>query len=170
MVSQNTSRGRSLLPIQPRTATLAPSSHSKTALSPAACKGSSPQPLKSAHPPRWDPTWREHLIWWHQVSTGIAIVSGLAVLSVYSWTVRTQSQWSQHYQVWQRLQRHEQQFLLTQESIINSLREIAERSDMVSLAPERVIEVPIAPTRRDSGQSQNTPQQAKASPFYPVGY
>jgi hypothetical protein len=170
MVSQNTSRGRSFLPIQPRTATLAPSSHSKTALSPAACKGNPPQPLKSAHPRRWDPTWREHLIWWHQVSTGLAIVSGLAVLSVYSWTVRTQSQWSQHYQVWQRLQRHEQQFLLTQESIVNSLREIAERSDMVSLAPERVIEVPIAPPRRVLGQGQNTPQQAKASPFYPVGY
>lgn len=169
MLSQplNPNRGLSSL-WQAQAATLVPYPPSQRALSPAAYQDSSPQPLKPAHPRRWELTWKEHLLWWHRTSTGLAIASGLAVLSVYSWTVHTQSQWSQRYQVWQRLQRHEQQFLLTQESIANSLREIAERSEMVPLVPERMIEVPIAPPSPASGQRQNTSQPAR--PFYPVGY
>ncbi|MGQ9838879.1 MAG: hypothetical protein ACUVRV_13180 [Cyanobacteriota bacterium] len=136
-----------------------------------------PRPLKSAHPDSRDPDWVEQLSWWKQVSTGIAIVSGFSVLSLYSWTVHTQSQWSQRYQIWQQMQRNERQFLLTQESITNSLRETASRSEMVPLVPDRMIEVPIAlPSQREPGQSSQQhlpkpPQEpTKAVIFYPIGY
>ncbi|ABD00432.1 MULTISPECIES: hypothetical protein [unclassified Synechococcus] len=178
MVSQplNASRGRSFLPVQRKTATLAPRSHLRTTppLPAGKVRTRRPQPSKSAYPHSRDPAWREHLIWWKQISTGMAIVSGLSVLSVYSWTVHTQSRWSQRYQVWQQMQRNERQFLLTQESIANSLREIADRSDMVPLVPERMIEVPIALPSTASGQGQSKAKPLEASeqapPFYPVGY
>ncbi len=183
MVSQplNTGRGRRPFPLQRKTATLPARRHPRTA--PHASKVSRPQPLKSAHPRSRDPVWKKHLVWWQQISTGMAIVSGLSVLSLYSWTVHTQSQWSQRYQVWQQMQRNERQFLLTQESIANALREIADRSEMVPLVPERMIEVPFAsasspgPVEPHAGH-QALPEGAlraanpteKAPLFYPVGY
>ncbi len=138
--------------------------------------------LKSAHPRSQHSAWAEHLAWWKQISTGMAILSGVSVLSLYSWTVHTQSRWSQRYQVWQQMQRNERQFLLTQESIANSLREIADRSEMVPLVPDRMIEVPIAsPSQVEpdpAHQATALPERAlraahateKTPLFYPVGY
>ncbi len=179
MISQplNASRGRSFLHVQRKTATLAPPPPPRITLPlpTSNVRTSRPQPSKSAHPNSRDPAWREHLIWWKQISTGMAVVSGVSVLSVYSWTVHTQSRWSQLYRVWQQMQRKEQQFLLTQESIANSLREIADRSAMVPLVPERMIEVPIAVPSPASGQEQTKAKPLEASEaahpfFYPIGY
>ncbi|MFS8856224.1 hypothetical protein NW851_05770 [Synechococcus sp. H55.7] len=176
MISQplNTGRGRRPFPLQSKTATLPARRHPRTVAH--ASKVSRPQPLKSAHPHSRDPVWKKHLVRWQQISTGMAIVSGLAVLGLYSWTVHTQSQWSQRYQVWQQMQRNERQFLLAQESIANALREVADRSDMVPLVPERMIEVPFAspgPVEPHPGHQaalRAASPTEKAPPFYPVGY
>ncbi|MEN9203504.1 MAG: hypothetical protein Q6K80_07305 [Thermostichus sp. DG_1_6_bins_120] len=136
-----------------------------------------PRLLKSAHPHSLSPDWMEQLSRWKQITTGVAIVSGVAVLSLYSWTVHTQSRWSQQYQVWQQMQRNERQFLLTQESIANSLRETASRSEMVPLVPDRMIEVPIALPNSEAQESsleqhpsKTRHDSAKAVIFYPIGY
>ncbi|MCF2972336.1 hypothetical protein L1047_14150 [Synechococcus sp. Nb3U1] len=183
MVSQpfDAGRGRSRLPVRPKSSALPPRRRERMPSPTPSLFGqvSRPRPLKSAHPYSRDPVWTEYLSWWKQISTGVAIVSGFSVLSLYSWTVHTQSQWSQRYQVWQQMQRNERQFLLTQESIANSLRETASRSEMVPLVPDRMIEVPIAlPNQgaQDAGQSseQHLPKalqdSAKAAIFYPIGY
>ena len=127
--------------------------------------------LRSAHP-QSQPGWVVALQWCQRTSTILAFLSCSTVLGIYSWTVYTQERWNQQYEALQQMRRHERQFLLTQESIANSLRDTAARSDMVPLVPERMIEVPIAPPREDSGsdlqhQSQVSPQQ---EPFFPVGY
>jgi hypothetical protein len=183
MVSQpfDVGRSRSHLPVRPKNSAL-PSRRSErpsSSIPSLSSQVSRTQPLKSAHPYSRDPVWTEHLVWWKQISTGVAIVSGFSVLSLYSWTVHTQSQWSQRYQLWQQMQRNERQFLLTQESIANSLRETASRSEMVPLVPDRMIEVPIASPNqvaRDPAQEwgQNkaeAPQEPEKAPlFYPIGY
>ncbi|MFQ3584776.1 MAG: hypothetical protein SNJ85_07570 [Cyanobacteriota bacterium] len=181
MVSQpfDAGRSRSRLPVRPKSSVLPPRHRERLSSPTPSLSGqaSRPRPLKSAHPDSRDPDWLEQLCWLKQISTGIAIVSGFSVLSLYSWTVHTQSQWSQRYQVWQQMQRNERQFLLTQESIANSLRETASRSEMVPLAPDRMIEVPIAlPSSQDPAQSpdQHLPKalhgSAKEVLFYPIGY
>ncbi|MEN9223295.1 MAG: hypothetical protein Q6M04_12745 [Thermostichus sp. BF3_bins_97] len=180
MVSQpfDAGRSRNRLPVRSKNSALParPSerlAHLTSNLSPPASRT---PPLKSAHPYNRDPVWTEHLSWWKQISTGVAIVSGFSVLSLYSWTVHTQSQWSQRYQVWQQMQRNERQFLLTQESIANSLRETASRSEMVPLVPDRMIEVPISQVARDPDQQMGhkkaeAPQEIEKAPlFYPIGY
>ncbi len=195
MVSQpfDVGRSRSHLPVRPNNSAL-PSRRSARPSSPlpplsskVTSQVSRPRPLKSAHPYSRDPAWIEHLVWWKQISTGVAIVSGFSVLSLYSWTVHTQSQWSQRYQVWQQMQRNERQFLLAQESIANSLRETASRAEMVPLVPDRMIEVPLASADRGPLASPNqvardpaqewrqnkaeAPQEPEKAPlFYPIGY
>lgn len=181
MVSQpfDAGRSRNPLPVRPKSSLLPPRRRKRLSspIPSLSSELSFPRPLKSAHPDSRDPDWIEQLSWWKQVSTGIAIVSGVSVLSLYSWTVHTQSQWSQQYQIWQQMQRNERQFLLTQESITNSLRETANRSEMMPLVPDRMIEVPIAlPSQRNPGQSseQQLPktrqEPTKAAIFYPIGY
>jgi hypothetical protein len=99
----------------------------------------------------------------------LAILSCAAVLGLYSWTVYTQQRWIKQYEALEQMKRNERQYLLTQESIQNSLRETASRSDMVPLVPERMIEVPIA----DPLPATPTPTPLLAPPsegFYPVGY
>ncbi len=127
--------------------------------------------LRSAHP-QGKPGWVAALQWWQRTSTILAFLSCSTVLGIYSWTVYTQERWNQQYEALQQMRRHERQFLLTQESIANSLRDTAARSDMVPLVPERMIEVPIAPPREESEsdlqrQPQVSPQQEQ---FFPVGY
>ncbi|MEN9225989.1 MAG: hypothetical protein Q6L60_12970 [Thermostichus sp. HHBFW_bins_43] len=180
MVSQpfNAGRSRSHLPVRPQNSALParPSEQLAPPIRSFSYSAGRTFPLKSAHPHSQDPVWIEHLSWWKQISTGVAIVSGFSLLSVYSWTVQTQSQWSQRYQVWQQMQRNERQFLLTQESIANSLRETANRSEMVPLVPDRMIEVPISQVIRDPDQQMGhnktkAPQETEKAPlFYPIGY
>ncbi|MEN9229797.1 MAG: hypothetical protein Q6L68_02725 [Thermostichus sp. DG02_5_bins_236] len=181
MVSQpfDAGRSRNRLPVRPKGSALPPRHRERLSSPTPSLSGkiNCPRPLKSAHPDSREPDWVEQLSWWKQISTGIAIVSGFSVLSLYSWTVHTQSQWSQRYQVWQQMQRNERQFLLTQESIANSLRETASRSEMVPLVPDRMIEVPIAlPSQQELGQSseEHPPKTlgdaAKEALFYPIGY
>jgi hypothetical protein len=115
------------------------------------------------------PPWEQGLNWWKHATTGLAILSCAAVLGLYSWTVYTQQRWIKQYEALEQMKRNERQYLLTQESIQNSLRETASRSDMVPLVPERMIEVPIA----DPLPATPTPTPLLAPPsegFYPVGY
>jgi hypothetical protein len=115
------------------------------------------------------PIWLQHLLWWRRVTTGMTVISFGAMLVFYSWTVYTQQRWSQQYQALEQMKRNERQFLLTQQSITNSLRDSAARSNMVPLVPQRMIEVPAA-----SPGSQPTPAPLLpphvASPPYPIGY
>lgn len=124
--------------------------------------------LRSAHPQSL-PAWVETLRWWQRTSTILALLSCSTVLGIYSWTVYTQERWNQQYEALQQMRRHERQYLLSHESIANSLRDTAARSEMVPLVPERMIEVPIASPRPET-ETAATQRQRQEEPFFPVGY
>ncbi len=115
------------------------------------------------------PVWLQHLLWWRRVTTGMTVISFGAMLVFYSWTVYTQQRWSQQYQALEQMKRNERQFLLTQQSITNSLRDSATRSNMVPLVPQRMIEVPAASPSPEQAVAPLLPT-TPPSPTYPIGY
>lgn len=163
--SRRDAERRQTQPTRSRTATAARTAPSRS----VAGKGTGS--LRSAHP-QGHPGWVGALQWWQRTSTILAFLSCSTVLGIYSWTVYTQERWNRQYEALQQMRRHERQFLLTQESIANSLRDTAARSDMVPLVPERMIEVPIASPREDPDPDPQfqarTPE--KQEHFFPVGY
>lgn len=135
----------------------------------SAATSTSGRTLRSAHP-LTAPAWVGALRWWQRTSTVMAFLSCSTVLGIYTWTVHTQERWNQQYEALQQMRRHERQFLLSQESIANSLRETADRSDMVPLVPERMIEVPIASPRPAEKIVSSSNISEQKEPFFPVGY
>ncbi|MDX2270611.1 MAG: hypothetical protein NW237_01495 [Cyanobacteriota bacterium] len=116
------------------------------------------------------PAWLQRLLWLKQITTVSAILACLTVLGLYSWTVYTQQRWSKQYQTLEQMRVNERQFLLTQESISNSLRDAASRSNMVPLVPERMLEVPIASPLPVEPKVATANQPTIENTFYPVGY
>ncbi|GAB4213230.1 MAG: hypothetical protein OHK0012_08950 [Synechococcales cyanobacterium] len=115
------------------------------------------------------PRWLKVLQRWQRITTLMAGSSVVIVLGLYTGTVYTQQQWNHQYAVWKELERHEQQYELSQESLANALRETAQRTNMVPLEPRRLLRIPIAtppPT-----PPQNRPDPVPTAPvFFPAGY
>lgn len=104
-----------------------------------------------------------------RTTTGIlAVASTLAALSLYASNVRAQSEWNQQYRQLERLKQAESQYELDRESLVNSLRVTLENSDLVPLAPERLIQLPAAPAR-PAGE-QIPVERTSERPFAPRGY
>ncbi|MEO0803693.1 MAG: hypothetical protein AAFY57_15635 [Cyanobacteria bacterium J06642_2] len=104
-----------------------------------------------------------------RTTTGIlAVLSTVVVLGLYGSNVRAQSHWNQQYRELERLKQAESQYELDRESIVNSLRVTLEHSNLVPLAPERLIQLPAAPARPAPVEAQ-LDQKGDRS-FMPRGY
>lgn len=104
-----------------------------------------------------------------RTTTGIlAALSTVAVLWLYGSNVRAQSQWNQKYRQLERLRQAESQYELDRESIVNSLRVTLENSDLVPLAPERLIQLPAAPARSTDIDTSESERGDRS--FAPRGY
>jgi hypothetical protein len=94
-----------------------------------------------------------------------------ATLTVYSWTVYTQQQWTREYRKLETLQRHERDITATNEVIKDKLAQQAERpaTGLVTPTPANAIFLPPAPVRQSLTPSTQ-PSAPEPAAKTPLGY
>lgn len=98
---------------------------------------------------RTKPVWLSSLLVLQRGSDLIAFLLVATTLTLYSWTVYTQQQWSREYRDWEKLQREERQLTAKNASMKNQLAQQAERpgTGLVPPAQTNPILLPSAPQR-----------------------
>lgn len=117
------------------------------------------------------PVWLRSLIILQRGSDWVAFLLIAATLTVYSWTVYTQQQWTQEYRKLETLQRNERQLTTTNETIKDQLAQQAERPETGLVTPTTAsrIVIPPAPQRQFLAPPTQTPESELAATT-PLGY
>ncbi len=117
------------------------------------------------------PGWLRSLILLQRCSDLMAFLLFAAILSVYSWTVYTQQQWTQEYRKLETLQRNERHLTTANESLKNELAQQAERpaTGLVTPNTANTILLPPAPQRQFVASPSQTPD-SESMVKTPLGY
>ncbi len=117
------------------------------------------------------PMWLSSLLFLKRGSDVMTFLLVAATLTIYSWTVYTQQQWSREYRNLETLQRHERQMTTANAAIKNQLAQQAESpsTGLVNPTQANAIFLPPAPQR----QSHTAPTKTtdpEPVPKTPLGY
>ncbi|MGB5962024.1 MAG: hypothetical protein WBG73_15250 [Coleofasciculaceae cyanobacterium] len=117
------------------------------------------------------PNWLSPLLFIQRSSDIVTFVLVASTLTLYSWTVYTQQQWSQDYRKLENLQRDERHLTTTNAVIKDQLATLAEKpaTGLVSPSPANTIFLTPAPQRQvrtNPNQTANSEPAAKN----PLGY
>jgi hypothetical protein len=117
------------------------------------------------------PVWLSPLLFIQRSSDIVTFILVASTLSLYSWTVYTQQQWSQDYRKLENLQRDERHLTTTNAVIKDQLAQQAEKpaTGLVSPSPANTIFLTPAPQR----QARTTPSQTASNEpgaRNPLGY
>lgn len=118
-----------------------------------------------------NPVWLSPLLFIQRSSDIMTFILVASTLSLYSWTVYTQQQWSQDYRKLENLQRDERHLTTTNAVIKDQLAQQAEKpaTGLVSPSPANTIFLTPAPQR----QARTTPSQTannEPGAKNPLGY
>jgi len=117
------------------------------------------------------PIWLSSLLFLQRSSDVVTFILVATTLTIYSWTVYTQQQWTKEYQKLETLQRHERHLTTTNAVIKDQLAQQAENpaTGLVTPTPANTIFLPPAPQR----QAQTIPTsiaEAESKATTPLGY
>ncbi|MEQ8756264.1 MAG: hypothetical protein RID09_22510 [Coleofasciculus sp. G1-WW12-02] len=117
------------------------------------------------------PGWLRSLMILQRGSDVITVLLGIATLTIYSWTVYTQQQWTQEYRKLGTLQRNERDLTTTNEIIKDQLAQQAERpaTGLVTPTTANTILLPPAP-QRQFRESPNQKPEPETLAKTPLGY
>jgi hypothetical protein len=101
----------------------------------------------------------------------ITLILGIVTLTIYSWTVYTQQQWTQEYRKLGTLQRNERDLTTTNEIIKDQLAQQAERpaTGLVTPTTANTLLLSPAPQRPFQESPNQTPDQETLAKT-PLGY
>jgi hypothetical protein len=115
------------------------------------------------------PSWLSSLLFLRRSSDIVTFLLVAATLTIYSWTVYTQQQWSQEYRKLEILQRHERNITMANEVMKDQLAQQAEKpaTGLVNPTGANAIVLPPAPHRPSSPPPTQTanPEPAAKSPL-----
>lgn len=117
------------------------------------------------------PGWLRSLVFLQRSSDLISVLLVGATLSIYSWTVWTQQQWTQEYRQLETLQRQERDLTSANETLKEQLAQQAESpaSGLVNPTTANTIFLPPAKERKSNAIAKpNTSQQPAVT--IPLGY
>jgi len=129
------------------------------------------QKVEKLNPSRLQaPVWLKSLLFVQRSSDVITFLLIAATLTLYSWTVYTQQQWTKEYDKLQTLQRDERQLTTTNEGIKNQLAQQAEKPEagMVTPNPRNTIYLQPAPQRQVRTPTKTAEPEPGAKA--PLGY
>lgn len=117
------------------------------------------------------PTWLASLIFIQRGSDIVTFLLVAATLTIYSWTVYTQQQWSQEYRKLENLQRNERNLTTANEVMKDQLAQQAEKpaTGLVNPTHASAIFLPLAPHRPSSPPPTQTVDLDSAAKS-PLGY
>ena len=136
---------------------------------PSATAGQKVEKLNVSQRPK--PIWLSSILVVQRSSDLMAFILVATTLSIYSWTVYTQQQWSREYRKLEDLQREERQLTTTNAVMKDQLAQQAERpgTGLVTPTPANPLVLPASPQRpfqTAPTQSANPVPVAKT----PLGY
>ncbi|NEQ21691.1 MAG: hypothetical protein F6K28_21245 [Microcoleus sp. SIO2G3] len=117
------------------------------------------------------PIWLSSLLFLQRSSDLVTFILVGTTLTIYSWTVYTQQQWTKEYRKLETLQRHERQLTTTNAVIQDQLAQQAENpaTGLVTPTPGNTIFLPPAPQRQaQTAPTPTTEPESKATT--PLGY
>lgn len=161
---------RSVLPQRRRSKR--PTANSRMTQSRAAVSSRARQKVEKLNTaPLTNPVWLSPLLFIQRSSDIVTFILVASTLSLYSWTVYTQQQWSQDYRKLENLQRDERHLTTTNAVIKDQLAKQAEKpaTGLVSPRPANTIFLTPAPQRQvrtNPTKTANSEQVAKN----PLGY
>lgn len=117
------------------------------------------------------PSWLRSLMILQRGSDVITLILGIVTLTIYSWTVYTQQQWTQEYRKLGTLQRNERDLTTTNEIIKDQLAQQAERpaTGLVTPTTANTLLLSPAPQRPFQESPNQTPDQETLAKT-PLGY
>ncbi|MGQ4647663.1 hypothetical protein [Lyngbya aestuarii] len=117
------------------------------------------------------PLWLRSLIFLQRSSELASLVLVGTTLTVYSWTVYTQQQWTREYSKLQTLQRHERHMTTANEVLKNQLAQQAESpaTGLVNPTPDNTIFLQPAKERPSHSVPQSNSEVTSAAKI-PLGY
>ncbi len=117
------------------------------------------------------PLWLRSLLFVQRSSDVITFCLVAITLTVYSWTVYTQQQWSQEYRKLETLQRHERHLTTTNETLKDQLAQQAENPETGLVTPTTANTIYLPPARQET-QAAPTPPLPETQPTtsMPLGY
>jgi hypothetical protein len=121
--------------------------------------------------PRPEPIWLSSLLFLQRSSDLITFLLIAATLTIYSWTVYTQQQWTREYRKLETLQRQERQMTTANAAIKDQLAQQAESTatGLVTPTPANTIFLPPAPQRSSHTAPTKTADSQPAATT-PLGY
>lgn len=121
--------------------------------------------------PRPEPSWLSLLLFLQRSSDIITFLLIAATLTIYSWTVYTQQQWTKEYRKLQSLQRQERQMTTANATLKDQLAQQAENlaTGLVTPTPANTIFLPPAPQRSFHTAPTKT-ADSQPSARTPLGY
>ena len=120
---------------------------------------------------RPEPSWLSLLLFLQRSSDIITFLLIAATLTIYSWTVYTQQQWTREYRKLQTLQRQERQMTTANATLKDQLAQQAENvaTGLVTPTPANTIFLPPAPQRSSHTTPTKVPD-SQSSARTPLGY
>lgn len=143
--------------------------HTTTALGNASSYGAAPPTLTLSQ--QLTPRWLSSLLFLKRSSDLVTFLLVTTTLTIYSWTVYTQQQWTRDYRKLENLQRQERQLTTANEVMKNQLAQQAEKpaTGLVPPTQTNAIFLPPAQERKSSTtQTQATDSEPVAKS--PLGY
>lgn len=122
-------------------------------------------------PQRLIPAWLRSLRFLHRSSDIVTFLLIATTLTVYSWTVYTQQQWSQEYRKLQNLQRQERHLTTANETMKDQLAQQAERPATGLVTPTHANAIFLTPApQRQSPVVQAPTAESEPAAQAPLGY
>ncbi|MEQ8975052.1 MAG: hypothetical protein RIE73_32290 [Coleofasciculus sp. C1-SOL-03] len=117
------------------------------------------------------PGWLRSLMILQRGSDVITLILGIVTLTIYSWTVYTQQQWTQEYRKLGTLQRNERDLTTTNEIIKDQLAQQAERPATGLVIPNTANTIYLSPApQRQVQESPNQKPEQETLAKTPLGY
>lgn len=175
-VTRSLSAQRDAKPLQGRWNTKAargaqsPVAYSSTVTGiPTGVVGQKVEKLKLSQPAQ--PLWLSSLLFLQRSSDIITFFLVAATLTIYSWTVYTQQQWSQEYGKLQKLQRDERQLTTTNAVIKDQLAQQAEKPGTGLVPPTQANTIFLQPApQRPFHPTPNQSTEPEPPQMPPLGY
>ncbi len=161
---------RSVLPQRRRSKR--PAANSRITQSRAAVSSTARQKVEKLNTaPLANPIWLSPLLFIQRSSDIVTFILVASTLSLYSWTVYTQQQWSQDYRKLENLQRDERHLTTTNAVIKDQLAKQAEKpaTGLVSPQPANTIFLTPAPQRQVRTNPTKTASSEQVAKN-PLGY
>jgi len=118
------------------------------------------------------PIWLQALLSVQRGSDLIAFLLVGATLTIYSWTVYTQQQWTQEYRKLETLQRNERELTKANEVMKNQLAQQAESPATGLINPTQANTIILPPTPEIQSYTTSTEEKVEPEPVVktPLGY